>query len=71
MDFSVTMPAPPGASEASNDTSSSAIIEAGNAGDASGALSYAVMEGVEEGAADDANDGEMKDDPVQRMAFVQ
>lgn len=65
------MPAPPGASEASNDTSSSAIIEAGNAGGASGALDYAVMEGVEELVSGDANDGEMEGDPVHRMAFVE
>lgn len=64
MDFSVTMPAPPGAPEASNDTSSPAMI------DAPGAPDYAIMERVDEGAVDDANGGEMRDNPVERMAFV-
>lgn len=65
------MPALPGASEASNDTSPSANIEANNAHDASGAPDDAIMEGLEEGAADGANDGELGDAPVERMAFVE
>lgn len=52
------MPALP---EASNDTSSPANLGAGN---------DAAMEGIEEGAADSVNDGEMEDNPVQRMTFV-
>lgn len=65
------MPAPPGAPEASNDTSFSAKVEAGKAGDASGAPYDALMEEAEEEAADGANDGEMEVAPVERMAFVE
>lgn len=69
MDFSVTMPAPHGASEASNDTLSSTNVET-----TSNALvpqGDTAMEGVEEGAvAEVANDGEMEEPPLERMAFV-
>ena len=68
MDFSVTMPALPGASEASTSPTN---LEAGNVGDASGAPDDAAMEGMEEGAADGVNGGEMEDNPVQRMTFVE
>lgn len=67
MDFSVTLPAAPGPSEPSND--SSATFDSGAANDGSVQQGDTSMEGVEEGAA--GYDGEGTQNPMDKLAFVE